>query len=1492
MKKELNGNWNSISADAFQGNTIVVTISIYNTNLPSLPAGLFSGLSSLQTISIDSNPALTSLPVGLFNESLSSLTSLTISGNNLLTQLSPNLFAGLNSVTNLNLGNSGYNRFTTLQNGVFNGLTSITTFQIYNWPELTTIEAGAFSGFTKMNHETYGNYPNIYITSNPKLTTIQPQAFAGLKLFHLQVEGNPLWVPAANTFSGVYTRELDIRTSAAISQFPSYTFNNSVVLNYLSIYNNPSLTTLVANTFTGSTISNLYIQYNPALTTILANTFDKINALGTTLILYNDVLSTIEVGAFGTYSSPTLQTLSIIGCPKIATFPLGVFSTSVSSLVSLTLSNLATLSTLPPGLFTNLTSLTSFTLRESYQLKVLQAGVFRGLSSVTNFDLGNSGANAFTILKKGVFEGLTSLVTFSIYSWNDLVTIEDEVFSDFIKMNHPAYSNYPTIYFSYNPKLATIGKNIFKDIKVYRIQFDNNPALVLQTNTFNSTYVQDLQLQSLNNMTELTPFLFNGATVYGTLGIFTMSSMINIPANAFSGSTVSAISLQNNYVLQNISAFAFNNITNLRTLNFYSNPLLAYISKDSFFSVAGNPVFTTLTLSYNAMQTLPLGVFNGLETMTTLYISNNDKLSSLPPGLFSNLTLLTSFVLNGNFQLKVLQPGTFLGLQSVTSIDLGNNYNGFTILQRGVFQGLTSLNSISISNWNNLETIEAGVFSDLTRMNHNLYSNYPSIYINNNPVLTSIEQNAFNGLSFYSLELNNNPVLALPVNVFNGSTSIYLYLRALQNMTQLPSYLFAGSIVNTLTIHYMGGLRTLLPYTFANCSVSSIFIQYNSVLASLSPLTFDKSSGIVTLYIRLNDVLWDIQPNVFGNLSSIQNLYITDNSNLTAINKGLFTAGVSTLTTLSISGLPITTLPVGGFINLTSVVNFYFSNNYQLTVIPSGALLGLSSVTSMDLNYNKIQTLQKGVFKGLDSLLNLQIYNWIELVSIEEGAFHDFPKMDYNNNYGSIYISYNPKLSKLDKNLFAVIRPYHIQIEYNPLLRLNETNIFNGTNTRELDIRGLDGVTTILPKTFSGLVIVNYLTLNYLSGLVSIASDAFTGSSIPNLYVQYNPVLATLSPLAFNNITNSYSVYIQGNNALWDISPNVFGSLTGVYSLSINDNANLSSIPFGVFGGRLSLLQSLTMVRNTKLITLSPGIFSNLTSLVNLYLYGNMNWKVLEPGVFIGLESLTNLDLGSYGNNAFTSLKKGVFAGLTRLTSISISGWSQLETIEDGVFSDLTRFNYTRYGEYSSIYIASNPLLTTISNNAFANIYPYRIQLDDNKVLTLNTGVFDNVITREIVLRQLHRINRFDSFLFATTKVLSYMSIEFMSNLTDFLPNTFYGLEVPILYIQYNPILTSFASSTFSGIKNLNTIYMYSNPSLNVFPAGLFYGLFSLQSFSVEKKYFTPIPPLSTYLSSNGNIYNCHPSCSTCFGPSSLECCPFGCNRCLTNSSCYENSKC
>ena len=107
----------------FPSKAMLTSINLANNKITSLPSTIFSGLTGVVYIGLDSNPFVT-LPAGLFTD-LAGLDSLTLNNESSLTSIPSGLFVGTTLTaanSNVNLSNTP---LTTIPAGTFNSTTGI-----------------------------------------------------------------------------------------------------------------------------------------------------------------------------------------------------------------------------------------------------------------------------------------------------------------------------------------------------------------------------------------------------------------------------------------------------------------------------------------------------------------------------------------------------------------------------------------------------------------------------------------------------------------------------------------------------------------------------------------------------------------------------------------------------------------------------------------------------------------------------------------------------------------------------------------------------------------------------------------------------------------------------------------------------------------------------------------------------------------------------------------------------------------------------------------------------------------------------------------------------------------------------------------------------------------------------------------------------------------------------------------------------------------------
>ncbi|XP_044020552.1 chaoptin-like [Aphidius gifuensis] len=209
---------------------------------------------------------------------------------------------------------------------------------------------------------------------------------------------------------------------------------------------------------------------------------------------------------------------------------------------------------------------------------------------------------------------------------------------------------------------------------------------------------------------------------------------------------------------------------------------LSIIPKDTF---ADCKKVDFLDLSFNRLNYLESGTFNGLIELKELWIKEN-HLATLPKDIFNGLEKLEFLTLDSN-RLNYLEPGTFNGLSNLNKLYIYQNK--ITTLPKNIFNGLEKLELLSLFS-NQLNFLESGTFNGLSQLKIlDIQKNH----------LTALSKNIFNDLkNLEKLYLNGNRLNSLESGTFNGLSNLkWLYIGE-NNLTTCSKHIFGLDILENL----------------------------------------------------------------------------------------------------------------------------------------------------------------------------------------------------------------------------------------------------------------------------------------------------------------------------------------------------------------------------------------------------------------------------------------------------------------------------------------------------------------------------------------------------------------------------------------------------------------------------------------------------------------------------------------------------------------------
>ena len=238
------------------------------------------------------------------------------------------------------------------------------------------------------------------------------------------------------------------------------------------------------------------------------------------------------------------------------------------------------------------------------------------------------------------------------------------------------------------------------------------------------------------------------------------------------------------------------------------------------------------------------------------------------------------------------------------------------------------------------------VRADITALQEHDFSglvSLESIVLNGNPLLTTLPEGIFHGLSnLDDLFLSHNSLATLPEEIFQRLGNLR-YLNLEQNsLTALPEGIFRG-LGSLIRLDFSGNSLTALP---------------EGIFRGLSNLELLDSS--------YNSSLDTLPEGIYQGLNSLEQLYLTSN-HLQELPPGIF-RGLDSLTILWLARNGLSELPPGIFRGLRSLDTLYLHGN-ALTELPEGVFDGLDSLNELTLYLNSLGRLPPGIFDDvLDTL--------------------------------------------------------------------------------------------------------------------------------------------------------------------------------------------------------------------------------------------------------------------------------------------------------------------------------------------------------------------------------------------------------------------------------------------------------------------------------------------------------------------------------------------
>jgi len=254
--------------------------------------------------------------------------------------------------------------------------------------------------------------------------------------------------------------------------------------------------------------------------------------------------------------------------------------------------------------------------------------------------------------------------------------------------------------------------------------------------------------------------------------------LTTLPENVFSSQQNLLTLYLGNNPFQNIPADVFRPLQNLRTLDlinanideiniqWFTSSVNLYelylsnnritLSANSFVGLGG---LNVLSLAFNGISEFPVGAWNGLPNLQSLYLYGNN-IGNLEEDSFPELGQLTQLDISEN-PIEAIEDGAFRGLQNLTSLYMA--FCGLRQLNSNSFEDLENVNFIDLE-FNNIEELPHGVFMPMQNLN------YVGLFNNR---LKTVRRNSFGSLTgLQTLDMEANIINALDSEIFDDAVNL------------------------------------------------------------------------------------------------------------------------------------------------------------------------------------------------------------------------------------------------------------------------------------------------------------------------------------------------------------------------------------------------------------------------------------------------------------------------------------------------------------------------------------------------------------------------------------------------------------------------------------------------------------------------------------------------------------------------------------------------
>lgn len=490
---------------------------------------------------------------------------------------------------------------------------------------------------------------------------------------------------------------------------------------------------------------------------------------------------------------------------------------------------------------------------------------------------------------------------------------------------------------------------------------------------------------------------------------------------------------KNRSCLQNVDSNLFMQENNSTSYLCITNSSHLNLTENSFSNFSNLNILLLMNVS---IVELPLGIFNGLNNLIKLDLSDN-KLESLHPSTFINCTNLRILILrNNNINRLESVSQSLLPLHQLNYLDLNQNNIMFVeteyltssleILKLGncklkqmIFSSLLNLKKLYLNN--NQLTPENFDFKNFKS------SSLQELYLGNekNIESTDFNQNYFialkeNFLNFFSnltvLDLRNSGISYIAPHSFEEFDQLKELNLSANNLLSIPSAVLSLQTLEKLDMSFNSQKGEMFViYTseinFNNMTSLQILNLSNNVIVKLKSVSFAGLKNLKHLSLKFTQ-LQEIKPYSFSGLKSLQYLDLSNNF-LSEIENFTFW-DLDSLVHIDLSHNNLKIYPHNHpFLSLRSLQKIEFQHNSLCELWP-WLIVDLLNLTYLDMSYNKIVGWRWRAFPTSNSLKNVNLQS-NEIKTISEQMLEDLMTLEYGNFTNNPYNCADCEIINLQK---------------------------------------------------------------------------------------------------------------------------------------------------------------------------------------------------------------------------------------------------------------------------------------------------------------------------------------------------------------------------------------------------------------------------------------------------------------------------------------------